>query len=82
VFIATLRDSPVLLVIGLALAAALTAASFSGRRIPCALASFVTGFGPWGLAFILGAPFLVFAFLLVRAGRQVGDDRHRPGTRR
>jgi hypothetical protein len=35
-----------------------------------AIGAFATGFGPWGFAYILGAPYLAFAaYLLWRANR-------------
>ena len=80
VFVLTLHDSPLLLAIGLVLNLTLVAAALRRHRIATAVASFVNGFGPWGFAYILGAPFLILAFVLVRAGRQVPDDQR--GARR
>ena len=79
-FVLSLRDSTAVLAVGLVMAGALAAAAWRRHRIATAIASFVTGFGPWGFAFILGAPFLILAFVLVRAGRQVPDDQR--GARR
>jgi len=51
------------------------------RRVPAAVLTFVAGLGPWWDGFIIfGAVYVVFGFLLVRAGRQV--DRDQGGPRR
>jgi hypothetical protein len=56
--------------IGVTLALFLALASVRGHRAFMAIASFLTGFGPWGFAYIFGAPYLAFAaFLLWRANR-------------
>lgn len=54
--------------IGLAMALLLWAAARSGRRMLTGLAALAVGFGPWGTAWVLGAPYLLLAgWLLFRA---------------
>jgi hypothetical protein len=56
--------------IGVGLGLFLALASVRGHRALMAVAAFVTGFGPWGFAYIFGAPYLAFAaFLLLQANR-------------
>lgn len=73
-FLALRLGSAVLLVIGLGLSAALAYAAWRRHRVGTAIASFATAFGPWGFAYIFGGAYIVFGFLLVRAGRQVSRD--------
>jgi 4-hydroxybenzoate polyprenyltransferase len=72
------------MVVGAALAIAMSMTAALQRRVPTAVLAFVTGLGPWWDGFIVfGAVFIVLAFLLVRAGRQeVHDGADRRGSRR
>jgi hypothetical protein len=71
-------DWPAGLVIGLVMAGAIAVAATRRHRIATAIASFVTAFGPWGFFYVIGAAYLILAFLLIRAGRQVADDQGGP----
>ena len=73
------RDTPVIAAIGLAMVGAIAFAASRRHRVATAAASFITAFGPWSFAYVLGAAYLALAFYLV-AGRQVRHDRR--GTRR
>ena len=67
--------------IGAGLTVLMAISSLTRRRVACAVLSFVIGLGPWWNGFIIfGAIYIVFAFLLVRAGRQLTDDQR--GARR
>jgi hypothetical protein len=69
-FLALHSGSPLLAVLGVALATVLAAGSIRAHRGVMAIGAFITGFGPWSFAFIFGAPFLALsAFLLWRANR-------------
>jgi hypothetical protein len=61
------------MVAGVVMAAATAVMGATRRRVPCAIASFVTGLGPWWDGFIIvGAAYVLFGFLLIRAGRAAG----------
>ncbi len=54
--------------VGVVMAGLLWLASRSGRRLMTGLAAVVVGFGPWGSAWVLGAPYLLLGgWLLFRA---------------
>lgn len=54
--------------IGAVMAGLLWLAARSGRRMLTGLAAVVVGFGPWGAAWVLGAPYLLLGgWLLFRA---------------
>jgi hypothetical protein len=56
--------------IGAVLALAMGICAIDRRRVGCAVLAFLTGIGPWWDGFIIfGAVYVVFGFLLVRAGR-------------
>ena len=64
------RDTLWVAAIGAALAAVLAVGAARRHRGVMAIGAFATGFGPWGFAYILGAPYLAFAaYLLWRANR-------------
>jgi hypothetical protein len=70
VFAVAWRDTIAVAAIGVALAAVLASGAVARNRAVMALGAFLTGFGPWGFAYILGAPYLALAaFLLWRAKR-------------
>lgn len=61
------------------MAGVLALAAARRSRIATATAAFITAFGPWGAFFVAGAGYVLFAFLLLRAGRQMADgDRRGP----
>lgn len=54
--------------IGVAMTGLLALSARSGRRLMTGLAALMVGFGPWGFAWVLGAPFLLLSgWLLFRA---------------
>jgi hypothetical protein len=64
------HDTLWLVAIGVGVAVVLAAGALTGHRALMAIGAFVCGFGPWGFAYIFGAPYLAFAgFLLWRANR-------------
>jgi hypothetical protein len=79
IFVIFWRDTPAIGAIGVVMVGAIAFAASRRHRVGTAAASFVTAFGPWGFAYVLGAFYLALAFYLV-AGRQVRHDRR--GTRR
>lgn len=70
-FFALDRHVPLLLVIGLAMAAVLAFAAWRRSRIGTAVAAFVTAFGPWGFFYVAGALYLGLAFWLVARAKPV-----------
>jgi hypothetical protein len=60
------------------LTGAIALAALRRHRIATATAAFLTTFGPWGFFYVVGAVYAGLAFWLVRAGRQVADDRQSP----
>ena len=70
-----------LLLIGVFESLMLAVSAWRRERVWTAVLAFLTGVAaPWGAFFLLGAIFIVLAFVLVRAGRQVPDDQR--GARR
>lgn len=62
--------------IGAGLAVLMEIAALTSHRVGTAIASFILGIGPWWDGFIVfGAVYVVFGFLLVRAGRQMANDQ-------
>jgi hypothetical protein len=55
----------VLAFVGVAMAGLLALASRSGSRLFTCLAAGLLGIGPWGFAYIIGLPFLLFAGWLI-----------------
>lgn len=69
-FVLLQNDTPALVALGLAFVGVLAFGTVRGHRGLMAIGAFLTGFGPWGFAYIFGAPFLACAaFLLWRANR-------------
>ena len=68
---AALRVHVVWTTIGVLLALILVINGLRRRRVPAAIAAFFCGLGPWWDGFIIfGVAYVVFGFLLARAGRQ------------
>lgn len=66
----------VLAAIGVAMAGLLALAARRGSRLLTGLAAVLLAFGPWGMAWILGFPFLCLAaWLLFRGGRLAAETR-------
>jgi hypothetical protein len=64
---------------GIALVGVMGTGAIRRHRVTSAIAAFVVGLGPWWDGFIVfGAVYLLLAFGLVRAGRQVDHDRRGP----
>jgi len=64
------RDTIAVALLGIAFAAVLATGAILRNRAVMAIGAFLTGFGPWGFAYVFGAPYLGFAaFLLWRANR-------------
>lgn len=68
------RAAAVLATIGVVMAAALWLAARSRRRLLTGLASVLVAFGPWGGAWVLGAPFLLLAGWLAYRARPGPPD--------
>ena len=69
-FLTLQSDTLLLALLGMAFAFVLAIGSIKGHRGVMAIGAFLTAFGPWGFAYIFGAPFLACAaFLLWRANR-------------
>ncbi len=65
--------------IGIAIASLMMLGAARRHRVGTASTAFITGIGPWWDGFIIfGAIYIVFGFLLVRTGRQVGRDSGGP----
>jgi len=60
----------VLAFVGVAMAGLLLLASRSGSRLFTCLAAGLLGIGPWGFAYIIGLPFLLFAGWLISRDAQ------------
>lgn len=73
--------------IGVAMAAMLAAAARRRSRLLTGVASVLLAFGPWGMAWLIGLPYLVLASWLalrasrVRAGAHAGPDTGAGGER-
>lgn len=65
--------------IGLGMALLLWLAARSGRRTLAALAALAVGFGPWGAAWVLGAPFLLLSGWLLTRPRSRARPQIEPG---
>jgi hypothetical protein len=64
------RNTVSVAALGVALASVLAVGAIVRNRAVMAIGAFITAFGPWGFAYIFGAPYLALAaFLLWRANR-------------
>lgn len=59
-----------LLAIGLVMTGAIALGALRRHRLGTAVAAFITTFGPWSFAYVVGIAYAGLAFWLVRAGRQ------------
>lgn len=61
--------------IGVSMAGLLAAAAWRRSRLLTGVAAVLLAFGPWGLAWLIGLPYLVLAgWLAVRGARKAGAD--------
>ena len=81
-FTVLLRGHPVLLAIGLALAALLALAAWRRNRIATAVVAFLTTFGPWVFAYVFGAPYAVYAFWVLSGARSADRRNDSSSARR
>jgi hypothetical protein len=65
----------ILAAVGVVLSGLLAAAARSGNRLLTCVAAVLLGFGPWGVAWILGLPYVILATWLLFRDRKASAER-------